>query len=81
MNRAVYTIPGVTTSAHVKIYLRAQKVLDEVAGVISQSNVTQWEVSFLKNLVDQRISLGSEKQVQILNRIEDKVFGAEDSHA
>lgn len=81
MSRAFYTIPGVTDRAHVKIHLRAQKVLDEVSGVVSQSNVTQWEISFLKSLVDQRISLGSEKQVQILNRIEDKVFGLEDSDA
>lgn len=54
---------------------RIQRILKEIAGVKSQCNITQWELDFMNNLVKHDIAFGSDKQKEVVARIENKVFG------
>jgi RIO-like serine/threonine protein kinase len=53
---------------------RAERVLKEIDGVVSQSNVTQWELAFLKDMHNRGMVHGTVNQQNVLARIEKKVF-------
>jgi hypothetical protein len=55
--------------------VKIKKILDEISGVVSQSNVTSWEYERLKEW--QTLSFGSPKQNEIVDKIGRKVFGQE----
>jgi len=55
---------------------RIKRIQDEVRGVISQSGITQWELQFMKDLQDRNIAFGSDRQIDVIARIERKVFGS-----
>ena len=59
----------------VPLHERIKRIEDEIRGVVSQSGVTQWELAFLESL--KQVRFGSEKQREILSRIESKVFPTE----
>ena len=52
---------------------RVERIQEEIEGVAAQYGVTSWERNFLDS-VSERATL-SEKQEEILSRIESKVFG------
>lgn len=54
-------------------YARVEKIEEECDGVWSQYGVTSWERTFLES-VKERSGL-SDKQEEILSKIEAKVFG------
>lgn len=51
---------------------RVEKIQEEIEGVASQYGVTSWELTFMASVAE-RHSL-SERQEEILTKIEDKVF-------
>jgi hypothetical protein len=55
---------------------RANKVLEEIKGVVSQYGVSQWELTFLRHVAN--LTFGSPKQLEVLSGIEKKVFGFSD---
>lgn len=54
---------------------RIKRIQDEIRGVVSQYNVTQWELQFMKDLQDKDLAFGSDRQIDVIARIERKVFG------
>lgn len=54
---------------------RIKRIQDEIRGVVSQYDVTQWELTFMRDLQERGIKFGSEKQHAVLAKIEIKVFG------
>lgn len=52
---------------------RVERIQEEISGVASQYGVTSWERNFLES-VKERSAL-SEKQEDVLSKIEAKVFG------
>lgn len=57
---------------------RIKRIQNEISGVVSQYDVTQWEIQFMNDLQARNIAFGSDKQNDVLARIERKVFGAEE---
>lgn len=53
---------------------RIKRIQDEIRGVVSLYNVTQWEIQFMADLQARDIAFGSDKQIEVLSRIERKVF-------
>lgn len=56
---------------------RIQRILSEIKGVKAQYGITQWELDFMADLVKRDIAFGSDKQKEVVARIEKKVFGNE----
>lgn len=56
---------------------RIAKILEEARGVISLSNITQWELAFLRDLQKRQVAFGSEKQLAVIARIEEKLNGVD----
>lgn len=54
---------------------RIKRIQAEISGVVSQYDVTQWEIQFMNDLQARDIAFGSAKQNEVLARIEAKVFG------
>lgn len=54
---------------------RIKRIQDEISGVVSQYNVTRWEINYMRDLQEKGIKFGSEAQNIVLDRIEKKVFG------
>lgn len=59
---------------------RVNELQNEIKGVVSQTDVTQWEAQFLCDLQGKNVSVGSQKQRAIVERIEKKVFGEDYSY-
>lgn len=51
---------------------RIKRILDEVSGVVRQSNITDWEYQRLREWSN--VEALSDKQASIVNRVERKVF-------
>lgn len=58
------------------LYERVERILEEISGVAAQYGVTSWELDFLDS-VSERAAL-TERQEEILSRIEAKVFGEQE---
>lgn len=58
---------------------RVNELQNEIKGV-SQTDVTQWELTFLNDLQAKNVSVGSQKQRAVIERIEKKVFGEDYSY-
>ena len=54
--------------------VKVEAILAEIEGVVSQSNVTQWELGFLRGLVADQVFFGSPKQNKIVNEIWKRIF-------
>ena len=52
---------------------RAQKVLDQISGVVSLYGVTSYEMTFLRDMVNRHISFGTHNQRKFMEAIEEKV--------
>lgn len=52
---------------------RVERIHEEIEGVASQYGVTSWEREFLESVAER--STLSERQEEILAKIEEKVFG------
>lgn len=55
---------------------KVKKILAEISGVVSQYNVTSWELQRLREW--ESLSFGSPKQNEIVDKIGRKVFGEEE---
>lgn len=52
---------------------RVERIHEEIEGVASQYGVNSWELAFLQSVAER--STLSERQEEILAKIEEKVFG------
>lgn len=57
----------------VRLSERIERLEAEIKGVKAQYDITQWELNFLDSL--KKLRFGSDKQREILERLEKKVFG------
>lgn len=51
---------------------RVERIQEEISGVASQYGVTSWELTFLSSVAERHHL--SDRQEEILSKIEDKVF-------